>query len=92
MDKILHHLKDRLRLALELMRDIYDIKWLADFVYGQHDGFTYICIYIYITCLRDCFKTYDTTIQNQEIDSKNQKTRDSSIIYIYIWSGSFYLM
>ena len=51
-------------------------------------------IYTYITCFIDCFKTYDTTIQNQEIDSKNQKTRDSSIIriYIYMWSGSFYLM
>lgn len=47
MDKILHHLKDGLRLALELMRDIYDIKWLADFVYGQYDGFTYIYIHIH---------------------------------------------
>lgn len=72
MDKIFHHLKDGLRLALELMWDIYDIKWLADFVYGQYDGFTYV--YTYITCLIDCFKTYDTTIQNQEIDSKHQKT------------------
>lgn len=35
----------------------------------------------------DYLKTYDTTLQNQEIDSKKHW-----ILALYVWSGSFYLM